>query len=80
MKKYIIPETTIIHVNPSPLLTGSTKNNGNISVVVDETGSSGDPTITVSTEDNPDVGFPSLMMQKPGKVVSAHGKRTTKLK
>lgn len=56
MKKYIIPETTIIHVNPSPLLTGSTKNNGNISVVVDETGSSGDPTITVSTEDNPDVG------------------------
>lgn len=46
----------MIHVNPSPLLTGSTKNNGNISVVVDETGSPGDPTITVSTEDNPDVG------------------------
>ncbi len=46
----------MIQLNPSPLLTGSTKNNGNISVVVDETGSSGDPTITVSTEDNPDVG------------------------
>lgn len=56
MKKYIIPETTIIHVNPSPLLTGSPKNNNNISVVVDEKGSSGGPTITVSTEDNPDVG------------------------
>lgn len=55
MKKYIIPETTIIHVNPSPLLTGSPKNNNNISVVVEE-GSSGNPTITVSTEDNPDVG------------------------
>lgn len=57
MKKYIIPETTIIHVNPSPLLTGSPKNNNNISVVVDETGSSGNnPTITVSTEDNSGAG------------------------
>lgn len=56
MKKYIIPETTIIHVNPSPLLTGSPKNNNNISVVVDEKGSSSDPTITVSTEDNSGAG------------------------
>lgn len=56
MKKYIIPETTIIHVNPSPLLTGSPKNNNNISVVVDETNTSSDPTITVSTEDNSGAG------------------------
>ncbi len=55
MKKYIIPETTIIHVNPSPLLTGSPKNNNNISVVVDES-TSGGPTITVSTEDNSGAG------------------------
>ena len=56
MKKYITPETSIIQVDPSTLLAGSPKNNGNISVVVDEKGSPGDPTITVSTEDNSGAG------------------------
>lgn len=46
----------MIQVDPSPLLAGSPKNNGNIRVVVDETGSSSDPTITVSTEDNSGAG------------------------
>lgn len=45
----------MIQVDPSPLLAGSPKNNGNIRVVVDES-TSGGPTITVSTEDNSGAG------------------------